>query len=62
MDTPRSFSSPPRDHLAHDLMPLPEEMELGWPRGLLPGAPTDPDVPNSGIRLFVTRLRYVGAQ
>jgi len=28
----------------------------------LPGAPTDPDVPDSGIRLFETRVRYVGRE
>jgi hypothetical protein len=32
------------------------------PGGVPPGAPTDPDVRDSRIRLFVTRLRYVGAQ
>jgi hypothetical protein len=32
---------------------------VGSPRGLLPEAPTDPDVRNSRIRLFGPRLRYV---
>jgi hypothetical protein len=32
---------------------------VGSPRGLLPEAPTDPDVRNSRIRLFGSRLRYV---
>jgi len=29
----------------------PEDEWTGSPRGLLPGAPTDPDVPNQGIWL-----------
>jgi hypothetical protein len=33
--------------------------EVGSPRELLPEAPTDPDVRNSRIRLFGSRLRYV---
>jgi len=32
---------------------------VGSPRGLLPEAPTDPDVRNYRIRLFSPRLRYV---
>src|ERR1700728_4644374 len=31
---------------------------VGSPQGLLPGAPTEPDVRNSRIRLFETRVRY----
>ncbi len=30
------------------------------PGRLLPGAPTDPDVRDSRIRLFETRVRYAG--
>jgi hypothetical protein len=32
---------------------------VGSPRGLLPEAPTDPDMQNSRIRLFETQLRYM---
>jgi hypothetical protein len=36
----------------------------GWvaPGCCLAGAPTDPDVPDSGIRLFETQIRYVGRE
>ena len=32
---------------------------VGWAGALPPRTPPDPDVPNSGIRLFVVRVRYV---
>jgi hypothetical protein len=31
---------------------------VGWAGAFPPRPPTDPDVPNSGIRLFVVRVRY----
>jgi thioredoxin reductase (NADPH) len=37
------------------------EVRSGSPESLSPGAPTDPDVPDSGIRLFETRDSLRGA-
>ena len=39
--------------------PRPCWIHVGSPRGIIPEAPTDPDVHNSCIRLFGTRVRYV---
>jgi hypothetical protein len=38
---------------------VPPRLMVGSPRGLLPEAPTDPDVRISRIGLFGPRLRYV---
>jgi hypothetical protein len=44
--------------LIEEKVVLPER-EVGSARGSLPGPPTDPDVPDLGIRLFGVRVRYV---
>jgi hypothetical protein len=36
-----------------------DERGIGSPRGLPPGTPTDPDMPDEGIRLFEAWVRYV---
>ena len=48
-----------REALVMDLLRVPGRFVVGSPRGLLPEAPTDPDVRISRIRLFGPRFCYV---